>query len=133
MSNALLTLSHIADDARDFRDAARLDGAGTGDAMRLIDDMAEKAGKRIAAVPRGAPIAVFAILTQDGVCDDVLDMVENCFAHVVRDRESAIAVSAKLQAAVDDAPADPDPCETESMERALYLIAMIDGFHRARN
>lgn len=133
MSDALTTISFIAADAREFETAARSDGFDAADALRLVGEIAERAEKRVAGIPKGAPLAVFAILSQDGVCEDVLDMVENCFEHVIRDRASALAVRAKLQAAADATPADADDAEAAFRDRALDQMDLIDAHFPQRD
>jgi len=127
MSNARTTIAHIAAEAREFHDAARSDGFDAADALELLGEIADDADKRIAEIPTNAPIAVFAVLSQDVVCDDVLDIVENCFDHVVRDRGCALAVRAKLQGAVDALGTDPDSAEETFRDRMLDQIDLIDA------
>lgn len=129
MSNARTTIAHIAAGAREFHDAAVTDGFDASDALSLLGEIAADAERRIAAIPANAPIAVFAVLSQDVVCDDVLDIVENCFDHIVRDRTCALAVRAKLQAAADGLGPDPDPAEAVLRDRMLDRIDLIDAVH----
>lgn len=129
MSNARTTIAHIAADAREFHDTAVGDGFDASDALSLLGEIADDAEKRIAGIPANAPIAVFAVLAQDTVCEDVLDIVENCFDHIVRDRACALAVRAKLQAAVDGLGSMPDSAEAEFRDRALDRIDLIDAVH----
>jgi hypothetical protein len=137
MTTTVSILSQIALDAREFADAARTDGFDPADALDQIVDIAKLAEKKLDGIPLDAPIAVLAILGSESMCDDVLDMVEFCFEHVVRDRTSALAVQAKLQTFLDlYGTSESDTCahacssaEGDAWDRAHELVGRISTRH----
>lgn len=84
--------------------------------------------------PASTPIAVLAILSAECVCEDVLDIVENCFEHVVRYRDSAMAVRDKLRSFMElygreGSATDPhawSSAEGDAWDRASRLTRTID-------
>lgn len=127
MANAVSTLALIAADCREFTDAAASDGFDPADALRIVRETAERAERRTAGIPRNAPLLVGAILSAESVCDDLLDLLEAHPDMVRRDRESAEAVRAKLRAALDAIPTDPDAAEAEFRDRILDRIDLISA------
>lgn len=137
MTTTISILSQIALDAREFADAAQTEGFDAADALDQILDIAKLAEKKLEGIPLNAPIAVLAILGSKTMCDDVLDMVEYCFEHVLRDRDGALAVKAKLDAfiAVYGAPDTEQAAhacssaEGDAWDRAVELSRLIGGRH----
>lgn len=138
MSNALITLSHIAANASEFAKNARQDGFHGAEALKEIEDAADLASKRIAGIPTNANILVAAILMQDTICDDVLDLADENLDMVLRERDGAIAVRTKLQGFVDlygspdseTAAHAASSAEGEAYDRCLDLIDKIDAVIR---
>jgi hypothetical protein len=139
MTTTVSILSQIALDAREFADAARTDGFDPSDALDQIVDIAKLAEKKLDGIPLDAPIAVLAILGSTSMCDDVLDMVEFCIEHVLRYRDSALAVKAKLDVFIGKYGA-PDTeqaahacssAEGDAWDRAVELSRLIGGRHPA--
>lgn len=135
MSNALITLSQIEADAREFAESARADGFDASEALDRIEEIASYAKKRIDGIPTGSNILVAAILMQDTICDDLIDLAEDNLDMVLRDRDGAIAVRDKLKGFVDlyGAPDDEtaahaaSSAEGEAYDRCLDLIDKIDA------
>lgn len=139
MTTTVSILSQIALDAREFADAARTDGFDPADALDQIVDIAKLAEKKLDGIPLDAPIAVLAILGSTSMCDDVLDMVEFCIEHVLRYRDSALAVKAKLDAFIgkygapesEQAAHACSSAEGDAWDRAVELSRLIGGRHPA--
>jgi len=137
MTTTISILSQIALDAREFTDAALTEGFDPADAHDQILDIANLAEKKLEGIPLNAPIAVLAILGSETMCDDVLDMVEFCFEHVLRDREGALAVKAKLDRFIavygaPDSEKSAHACssaEGDAWDRAVELSRLIGGRH----
>ncbi len=135
MSDALSTLSAIASDGREFAETARNDGFDPADAVDLIEDTIRRAETRAKRAPTGSNLVVAAILMQDGVCDDVLDVIERCFDIVVREPLGARAVRDRLKEFVDaygpsDAATSVHPAsatEDVACDRAARSIRRIDS------
>jgi predicted RNA-binding Zn ribbon-like protein len=138
MSNALITLSQIEADAREFAEAARTDGFDASEALDRIEEIASYAKKRIDGIPAGSNVLVAAILMQDTICDDVIDLAENNLDMVLRERDGAVAVRTKLQGFVDlygspdseTAAHAASSAEGEAYDRCLDLIDKIDAVVR---
>lgn len=135
MSNALITLAHIVADGNEFVMSARRDGFDAAEALQQIEDLAELASKRIAGIPAGSNILVAAILMQDTICDDLIDLAEDNLDMVLRDRDGAIAVRDKLKGFVDlygapdseTAAHAASSAEGKAYDRCLDLIDKIDA------
>jgi hypothetical protein len=135
MTTTISILSQIALDAREFADAAQTEGFDAADALDQILDIAKLAEKKLEGIPLDAPIAVVTILGCETMCDDVLDMIELCIDHVLRHRDGAIAVKAKLDAfiAVYGAPDTEQTAhacssaEGDAWDRAVELSRLIGG------
>jgi hypothetical protein len=135
MTTTISILSQIALEAREFSDAALTDGFDAADALDQILDIAKLAEKKLEGIPLNAPIAVLAILGSETMCDDVLDMVEFCFDHVLRDREGALAVKAKLDRFIgvygapdtEQAAHACSSAEGDAWDRAVELSRLIGG------
>lgn len=135
MSNALITLAHIVADGNEFVMSARRDGFDAAEALQQIEDLAELASKRIAGIPAGSNILVSAILMQDTICEDVLDLADENLDMILRERDGAVAVRAKLQGFVDlygspdseTAAHAASSAEGDAYDRCLDLIDKIDA------